>query len=482
MRTLILLTFALAGCGDKDDTGTRDCTDPDLDGDGFAAEACGGTDCDDADAEVWYGADDPFGDGIDQSCDGVDGVDMDGDGWARDDDGGEDCDDADSSVHPDADDLVGDDLDANCDGIDGVDADQDGYASAASGGNDCDDADPDINPGASDGGNPGNEAVADFWSAGGTRIGVDDGGAVHMIIGEIYQSGSSVKCRLVYATDASGVWETSSVGSITGTSGCPFDAAFEPDGTAHAAWSGSGLIYASNASGSFVQQTVAADAPTYNLARVALDSGDPVLAWRDDAERLQISEPGEDGWTTTEVGGHQDFDLLAFAIDDSGDRHVVLLQGSALVHASDAGGWAPSTIASDAANDGLGLVVDASGAPQVAYFCGEALCHADSTGSTQIIDGIDGADGATITRDTDGGLHVAWSYSYYGSALEYAALPAAASSWTTVTLVPDAGRYPSAAVARDGWIHFGHVDGGDIQHAWLSLPDGIDDDCDGEAW
>jgi hypothetical protein len=484
MRTQILgiIALALISCGDEADTGERDCSEPDRDGDGFDAEACGGDDCDDSTASVSPGNDDPYGDGYDENCDGIDGTDRDGDGWADGDSGGDDCDSTDSTVNPGADDLVGDGVDNNCDGIDGLDDDRDGYASEPSGGNDCDDSDPDINPGASDGGNPGNEAAVSFWSTGGTRVAVDQDGAVHMIIGEIYQSGSSVRCRLVYATDDTGVWETTSVGSINGTSGCPFDAAFELDGTAHVAWSGEGLYYATNAEGGFTSATVDAAAPTYTLVQVALDDGQPVLAWRDGDEQLQISEESSGSWQSTAAAGLTDFDLLAFAVDDGGNRHTVMLQGSDLVHASEAGDWSSAVLASDAANDGLGLVVDASGSPQVAYFCGEALCHADVTGSTVIQTGIQGADGLALIRDSQGGLHIAWSYSYYGSDLNYAALPAASDVWTTATLVSDAGRHPSAAVDHDGWIHFGHSDGGDIMHAWMSLPDGIDNDCDGEAW
>lgn len=44
----------------------------DADGDGF--DSCGPWDCDDADPSTRPGATDPFGDGIDQDCDGTDGV------------------------------------------------------------------------------------------------------------------------------------------------------------------------------------------------------------------------------------------------------------------------------------------------------------------------------------------------------------------------------------------------------------------------
>jgi hypothetical protein len=46
---------------------------PDGDSDGHAATALGGDDCDDADPAVHADADDPL-DGLDQNCDGVDGI------------------------------------------------------------------------------------------------------------------------------------------------------------------------------------------------------------------------------------------------------------------------------------------------------------------------------------------------------------------------------------------------------------------------
>ena len=48
--------------------------DPDLDDDGYADEALGGTDCDDGDASIGPGAEEVCEDGVDQDCDGLDGT------------------------------------------------------------------------------------------------------------------------------------------------------------------------------------------------------------------------------------------------------------------------------------------------------------------------------------------------------------------------------------------------------------------------
>jgi len=114
----------------------------DFDGDGSLDE----NDCDSADAQIYPGAADAYGDAIDSNCDGTDGTDSDGDGYPGDSTAPadqRDCNDAAPTWHPGAADAVdGDGADTNCDGTDGVDSDGDGWASQASGGQDCDDEDP----------------------------------------------------------------------------------------------------------------------------------------------------------------------------------------------------------------------------------------------------------------------------------------------------------------------------------------------------
>ncbi len=120
----------------------------DLDDDGFEGPQAGGPDCDDQDAAVHPGAEDPPYDGVDTDCSGGSDYDADGDGHDAVDHGGDDCDDQDPAVHPGAEDAPYDGIDADCAGDSDFDADGDGFDSTKGGGEDCADDDPNLGPGA----------------------------------------------------------------------------------------------------------------------------------------------------------------------------------------------------------------------------------------------------------------------------------------------------------------------------------------------
>lgn len=133
----------LVGCSNQEPASS------DFDGDGWDDRE----DCGPSDPAISPSAEDRVGDGIDNNCDGIDGVDYDGDGYASELSGGDDCNDADPIFHPGASDAWSAETsaDENCDGVDGVDADGDGYPGNAplSEGDvfDCNDQDASVNPG-----------------------------------------------------------------------------------------------------------------------------------------------------------------------------------------------------------------------------------------------------------------------------------------------------------------------------------------------
>jgi hypothetical protein len=116
------------GCDDLSQVCIPGCVPPDRDGDGIAAIACGGADCDDDDALRFPGNSEICdADDHDEDCDPFTygALDADEDEWndaecCNDDSGtlrcGEDCDDADMAVHPSQGDDSCDGEDADCDG------------------------------------------------------------------------------------------------------------------------------------------------------------------------------------------------------------------------------------------------------------------------------------------------------------------------------------------------------------------------------
>jgi len=152
----LIVPVLVAGCSISEENIAEIYTLADPDGDGVLSNV----DCGPEDAAIYPGADDPWGDGVDQDCDGFDGVDRDGDGAPASGFGTTpdivDCDDFDAAINPDAPEecdsidsdcdgsLVDEDTDLDADGTpDCVDTDVDGDGTAAD--EDCDDLDASLN-------------------------------------------------------------------------------------------------------------------------------------------------------------------------------------------------------------------------------------------------------------------------------------------------------------------------------------------------
>lgn len=144
--------------------GIGDCVDQDGDGFNVQSQTCVAAvyDCDDGNAAVYPGAQEIPENGFDEDCDGVDAticVDQDADGYFAKIDGCTkdvyDCDDAKADVYPGAAETCGNGIDENCDGSDSIcppqceDKDGDGYGKGAGcKGPDCDDENKLAHPGA----------------------------------------------------------------------------------------------------------------------------------------------------------------------------------------------------------------------------------------------------------------------------------------------------------------------------------------------
>ncbi|MCB9780279.1 MAG: hypothetical protein H6742_17050 [Alphaproteobacteria bacterium] len=124
--SLGLAAMLLGGCSEEepghrrsagDDTDSGNPTSiTDADGDGYASESSGGTDCDDTDPAVYPGADEVWYDGVDQDCRGGDDYDADADGDRHEDFGGNDCDDWTAQVRSGKLELCDNTIDDDCDG------------------------------------------------------------------------------------------------------------------------------------------------------------------------------------------------------------------------------------------------------------------------------------------------------------------------------------------------------------------------------
>ena len=158
------------GILDTDDTDACPAGCDDADGDGYPAQACGGTDCRDDDPLIHPAAGEDCRDGRDNNCDGaIDSADplcptlcadADEDGYGAMSCGGSDCDDNRADIHPAAGELCTDGVDNDCDTLVDTDdpqcpagcadADGDGYRDIACGGSDCDDTTATTHPGAAE--------------------------------------------------------------------------------------------------------------------------------------------------------------------------------------------------------------------------------------------------------------------------------------------------------------------------------------------
>ena len=468
--------------GDGKDQSCDGADGIDADGDGVASTASGGTDCNDSDAAVAPGKADSVGDGVDQSCDGVDGTDKDGDKHASKASGGDDCNDNLADTFPGAVDMIGDGKDQDCSGVDGVDADKDGFASKASGGPDCDDADVAVNPGSQDNEWQLQSPVTGMPSSYRVVAAAGSNGRLHALV----TSGTKV----VYATDATGSWTNEQLSAQAGsvTSGMAVDSA----GTIHVVYPGPGgkLLYSTKSGSSWSSEEIEPGDTSidYSSALRIDTNGVPHIAW---AERVTstvaalryATKPGST-WIVESPNGSADVgtDPVRLDLDGNGIPHIAA--GDPLTIARRTG---PSAWQVEKPLTGIypAFALDGSGkrhlAVQGASFTLLYLTDVGGTWQNQKIEELSGA-GFWPSLLMDGAkAHIAWvRASSAATVLRYTRN--VGTAWTSVTV--DSGQFANSSAlvrASDGRLHIFYIAGQTTlkQASYGAPPNGKDDNCDG---
>jgi hypothetical protein len=507
--------------GDEDSDSDTDsnggCAGRDFDGDGQVSEACGGDDCNDGDTTVHPGADDVFGDGVDQGCDGVDGVDDDRDGHAReaddcddesatvytgapdpdgdcvdqdcdglggpDEDGdgfastacaGDDCDDASTEVTPAAADPAGDGEDTNCDGMDGEDLDGDGYVSIPSGGDDCDDGDAATYPGAIDLFGDG----VDQDCAGGDGVDADGDGHASVPSGgdDCDDADAAIHPGVVEDED----WAIETVDD-EGDTGWFAQIALDGDDVHIGYWDATShdLRYAYDALGVWVLDSVVSSFD-YSTSSFTLADGFAHFTYSSNySEGLHHASNDPFAWTVDEVrdaraGGN------SFVVSEGGLLHVVYDAGPSepysLEYASGTpGAWTTEVVSTGCSTltytcSGRLTVVD--GVPHVTWVEPDMVYYAfrDAGGWTiepiePVVDGDNPSARPSIAVD-GGVVRVVW-YDYYATGdLKYGKRDAD-GEWTVETIDTSVNGFQDSLVVEDGVAYVAYVTGigGQVNYA-----------------
>ena len=401
------------------------------------------------------GEGDEFGDGIDQNCDGMDGIDGDSDGYAVNADGETalaDCNDDNPDIKPGAEDLVDDDsIDSNCDGMDGIDSDGDGYATepAEDKAADCNDDNVDIHPGAPD-----------------------------------YADGACADTQTTSATE---------VVDEEGSTGYYSSAAIAADGTMYAAYRTASapkkVKLAKLAAGSDKWSFFTVHDGGGQYIDLALTEGTVHVSFYDEADSkclryayAAVDAMGAGQWTeitvhddeTAEVGRYS-----SIVVDDDGIVHIAYWDktNNNLMYANNTTAkdqFVPETISGDDVVDGefekigqySSLALDPDGKAHIAayYETGASLAYITNKSGAwvrEIVDeeGWDVGRYSALELDGNGAVHIAYRYSSEED-LRYATN--SSGMWKTETvdgLNLKVGSYGSIAIDDDNKVHISYNQG-----------------------
>lgn len=440
--------------------------------------------------------------------------------------------DTEGTCDPSADDQVGDGLDQNCDGLDGVDADGDGYASVASGGDDCDDGNPAAFPGAGDfveGScadiqmDASTETVDDEGDTGYYSSSIMDADGTLYVAYRTAFEGSSDQVKLARQSAGQTGWEYFTVYEGTGRYVSLDVAAGKFHVTFHEGGSKS-LVYMSIDSGNpgaGPWSEVTVDDSTGDPGRyssVSVDNAGKVHIsyWNKGLDDLHYATNAGGAFATTVVAGKQVVDgeeervgqFSSMALDAAGKAHMATYNATCecLEYVTNAGGdW--SRIIIDDSKPQIGkytsIAVDSKGAVHIAYRDKllEDLRYASNSTGTWTVETVDGESAwvgsdTAIVVDADDNVHITYNQGDTDY-LRYATRQDNRWSKAIVEQNVPCGLQNSMVVA-DGVAHIfsGHNNLGELLHVTVQLNclefdlygdtncdgvDGLDGDLDGFA-
>jgi len=476
------------------------------------------------------GEGDEFGDGIDQNCDGIDGIDDDGDGFAVNADGElapKDCDDDDPEIKPGAEDPVEEEhIDQNCDGMDGVDSDGDGYATEAVGEKlaDCEDGNSKVHPGAPDfvmG------ACSDTVMTASTEVvdeegdvgyyssaGMGDDGTLYVAYRRAEEGEDPAAVKLGVLPPGA-EWN---LYTVTQNSGQYIDLAVA-DGKIHVTYYDKGackcLRYAHATIGDFgggqwqeelVDDDDSSEVGRYSSVAVDKDGFVHIAYWDKQKDNLKYATNSTGQFVAEVVSGEdvvngEEEKVGSFAsldLDSDGNVHIsaYYTTGASLVYVTnDEGGWTRELVDDNGWDVGKysALAVDGNDAVHIAYRYSslEDLRYATNATGTWDVQTVDGAmvkvgSYGSIAIDSENKVHIAYNQGDLDY-LRYATNRPGYWVATKVYTEQKCGLHNSIVLAADGTAHIftGHNDTEKLLHSTAVLDcleqeaDDVDSNCDG---
>jgi len=392
--------------------------------------------------------------------------------------------DSDADTDTDSDSDADSDTDADTDTGPVCDLDADGHDSVACGGDDCNDGDATIHPGADD-----RTTTIETIEEGTPyccypgQIGVAADGTVHV--------GYDIDDQIRHAFDDGGGFDFEDV-----STGVSPTLAVAGDGTVRFAavnpyWADT-LLFLSNESGAWREEVIDGTPVISGAPAVAALDGDIHVTYvRANANALKHATDASGAWVADDVG-QVAFGDLAIAVAPDGAVHVAYMDHSTfhVMHAvDDGGGWTVDDIARELGQTSIEIAVAPDGTPHLAWMgwaTGDLNYATNATGDW-VVDVIadEGVSAAAPAIAVDSGGHVFVSYTMVADVwLGTLRLATDAHGDWELSDVEGAGNEWTSGIAigPDDAIHIAYGDNVDGFHAEISAADGIDQDCDGEAW